>query len=167
MAMYEAKRKGKQGIYYYDEHLEKTLLQQVSTEEQLIKALQNDEFVLYYQPKVHLLTNEMTSVEALIRWQKPDGTLVPPSEFIPFAESIGIISDITEKIIALVLEQITLWQGSIMQNVPVSINFSARDLVNDSLINTLIEAIQTGTIRANKPTILKSPLMILVRAILH
>jgi len=151
MAMYEAKRKGKQGIYYYDEHLEKTLLQQVSTEEQLLKALRNDEFVLYYQPKVHLLTNEMTSVEALIRWQKPDGTIVPPADFIPFAESIGIISDITERIIGLVLEQIGSWQGSTMQNIPVSINFSARDLVNDSLIN--------------KPTILKSPLMILVRAI--
>jgi len=149
MAMYEAKRKGKQGIYYYDEHLEKTLLQQVSTEEQLLKALRNDEFVLYYQPKVHLLTNEMTSVEALIRWQKPDGTIVPPADFIPFAESIGIISDITERIIGLVLEQIGSWQGSTMQNIPVSINFSARDLVNDSLINTIIDAIQTGTIRPN------------------
>ena len=149
MAMYEAKRKGKQCYYYYDENLEKTLLQQVSTEEQLLKALRNDEFVLYYQPKVHLLTNEMTSVEALIRWQKPDGTIVPPADFIPFAESIGIISDITERIIGLVLEQIASWQGSTMQNIPVSINFSARDLVNDSLINTIIDAIQTGTIRPN------------------
>lgn len=149
MAMYEAKRNGKQGIYYYDEHLEKTLLQQVSIEEQLLNALQNNEFILYYQPKVHLLTNEMTGVEALIRWKKPDNTLTPPSEFIPFAESIGIISDITEKIIAIVFAQINQWQGTPMQDVPVSINFSARDMVNDTLINMLIEAIQTETISAD------------------
>lgn len=146
MAMYEAKRKGKQGIYYYDEHLEKTLLQQVSIEEQLLRALQNNEFVLYYQPKVHLLTHELTGVEALVRWQKPNGSLVLPAEFIPFAESIGVISDITEKIITIVLEQITQWKNTAMEKVPISINFSARDLVNETLINTIIDAIQAETI---------------------
>jgi len=149
MAMYEAKRNGKHGIYYYDEHLEKTLLQQVSIEEQLLNALKNNEFILYYQPKVHLLSNELKGAEALIRWQKPDGSIIPPAEFIPFAESIGIISDITEKIIHLVFEQIIQWRGSIMTGVPVSINFSARDLANETLIDMLIDAVQTDTIQAS------------------
>ena len=148
MAMYEAKRNGKQGVYYYDEHLEKTLLQQVSIEEQLLNAVKNDEFILYFQPKVHLFTNEVTGAEALVRWKTADGELIHPSEFIPFAESIGIISDITEKVILLALEQIKQWQDTALKNIPVSINFSARDLVNETLINIIFDAIEDGSISA-------------------
>lgn len=107
-------------------------------EEELEKAIQDDQFVLYYQPKVLLKSGRMVSVEALARWHHPEIGIINPVHFIPMMESSGLIAPMTMKMINLALEQVHLWreQG---RNIAVGVNLSAAILSNTDLPDILIQ----------------------------
>ncbi len=107
-------------------------------EEELEKAIHDNQFVLYYQPKVLLKSGQMMSVEALARWHHPEAGVISPVHFIPLMESSGLISPMTTKMIDLALEQIRLWreQG---RNIAVGVNLSAAILSNTDLPDMLIQ----------------------------
>ena len=90
-AMYSAKAAGKHGVVLFDEQLQSAALHRSSLEDELRRALELREFELHYQLEVDLDTNATFGVEALIRWRRADGTLVPPDDFIPIAEQSGAI----------------------------------------------------------------------------
>ena len=106
----------------------------------LKEALENKEFVYYYQPKVSMITGKLCGAEALLRWQKPDGRIIPPSEFIPLAESSGFINEIT-----LVMFQQLIIDMSIIHDVVdtlvISFNASAKDFRNNRLTEAIRHAI--------------------------
>ncbi|MGI2030203.1 GGDEF/EAL domain-containing response regulator [Endozoicomonas acroporae] len=106
-------------------------------EEALEKAIEANQFVLYYQPKVLLKSGRMISVEALTRWHHPEAGVISPVHFIPMMESSGLITPMTTKMIDLALEQIRVWreQG---RNIAVGINLSAATLTNTDLPDMLI-----------------------------
>ena len=94
---------------------------------ELRRGIEGEQLVLHYQPKLSLADGAVRSVEALVRWTRPDGTLLQPSEFIDAAESTGLIEPLTDWVVAAALRQITAW-GDDLADVVVAVNVSARNL---------------------------------------
>ena len=132
IAMYAAKR-SKSGFAIYDTRLEEHRQEHLTLLGELRRAIDQDELVLFYQPKFNLANSLVTGVEALIRWQHPTRGSVPPSEFIPFAEQTGNIRMITRWVIESALQQCATWQTA-GRPLKISINISARDLLDKELV---------------------------------
>ncbi|WP_322012256.1 EAL domain-containing protein [Paraburkholderia sp. J12] len=130
VAMYAAKQ-ANSGIGIYDHGAERHGLERLSLMGELRRAIENNELQLYYQPKIDLADNSMQHLEALVRWRHPERGLVPPGEFIPFAEQTGFIRSISRWIAAEAVSQSVRWQEQGLA-VNISINFSARDLADRS-----------------------------------
>ncbi len=122
-AMYSAKQAGKQCYAFYDPEMTAESVSRLQLETDLQKALVNDEFELWYQPKISLQTGRMSGVEALIRWQHPVRGMVPPDQFIDAAERIGLINKIGEWVLATACEQHSQWkQKDIDLNMAINIS---------------------------------------------
>ncbi|MBN2606548.1 MAG: EAL domain-containing protein [Thiotrichales bacterium] len=129
IAMYEAKKNGRSQYFFYTEQLNQQVQKTIKLEKEMQLALDNDEYQLFYQPKVDLISKEIIGAEALIRWVKPDGTLVPPSEFISLAEENGFIMDLGKWILEEALNQLHEWQQKGIQ-IRMSINVAARQFLS-------------------------------------
>jgi len=128
MAMYSAKRSDMDFAFYdpnCDEHREVHL----SLLSEIKRAIEHDELQLFYQPKITFDDSSMLSVETLIRWQHPNRGLIPPDEFIPFAEQTGAIRLITRWVIANAMVQASNWAAQGLK-IKMSVNISARDLLD-------------------------------------
>lgn len=117
--------------------------------ENLITALKDNEFVYYYQPKVSMVTGEICGAEALIRWQKPDGTIIPPFEFIPLAESSGFINEITLSMFRKLIIDMNIMHD-VNESLVISFNASAKDFFNKKLTEKIQHAIFDDLIYADK-----------------
>jgi diguanylate cyclase (GGDEF)-like protein/PAS domain S-box-containing protein len=126
-AMYVAKQKGKNCYHQFDIQSEDAIKIRHETIQNITKALNNREFVLYYQPKVNMRTGEIIGTEALIRWQHPTRGLLSPAEFLPFIENHQLSIDIGEWVIAESLQQLGRWKKSDL-NIQVSVNVGALQL---------------------------------------
>jgi diguanylate cyclase (GGDEF)-like protein len=124
-AMYSAKHNGKNAYAFYDPQMTSKSLVRMRLEADLQKAILNDEFELWYQPKISLETGKMTGVEALIRWQHPERGLIAPDQFIATAERIGIINKIGEWVLQTACKQQQKWkQQGIELNMAINISSS-------------------------------------------
>ncbi|WP_144152213.1 EAL domain-containing protein [Paraburkholderia sp. BCC1885] len=131
VAMYAAKR-ANAGMSVYDHNEEMHGAERLSLMSGLRHAIEHDELRLFYQPKVDLNTNVMAQVEALVRWEHPVRGMVPPGEFIPFAEQTGFIRWISRWVIGEAIAQCARWQAKGIE-LSVSVNLSARDLFDTDL----------------------------------
>jgi len=135
-AMYLAKQAGKNCYHLFDtEHDDAVNFRQESINN-ISAALDRDEFVLHYQPKVNMVTGKVVGVEALIRWQHPARSLVQPMDFLPIIENHAISLDIGEWVIDTALSQISQWQ-KMGFTLPVSINISAYQLQQSNFVTRL------------------------------
>jgi len=135
-AMYQAKRLGKNCYHLFDtEHDDAVSLQQESINN-IKTALDRNEFVLYYQPKVNMATGKVVGVEALIRWKHPLRGLLAPMEFLPLIEAHPVSIDIGEWVIDTALSQISQWQ-EVGVRLPISINISAYQLQQSNFVARL------------------------------
>ena len=125
LAMYCAKREGRNTFRIYNKSMETDSRAYLLTVNGLRKALKNGEFVLHYQPQVQLRTGEVTAVEALIRWNHPEIGIVPPGKFIHIAEDSGLIIDIGNWIIREACRQAAEWHASGLSALRVATNVSA------------------------------------------
>ncbi len=132
IAMYAAKR-AKGGFAIYDPRLEEDRQDHLTLLGELRRAIDQQEMLLYYQPKYNFSKNVVTGVEALIRWQHPTRGNVSPADFIPFAEQTGNIRMITRWVIDTAIKQCGAWQAS-GHPLKISINISARDLLDRELV---------------------------------
>jgi diguanylate cyclase (GGDEF)-like protein/PAS domain S-box-containing protein len=135
-AMYLAKQAGKNCYHFFDTTQDDTVNTRRESLINISKALDNNEFVLYYQPKVNMSTGEIIGVEALIRWQHPERGLVPPIEFLPIIEGHTISLVLGEWVINTALTQISQWQ-SINTTLPISVNISAYQLQQTNFVTRL------------------------------
>src|SRR6188508_1295006 len=137
IAMYAAKR-NKTGFATYEQHYDTTQQEHLSLLSELRRAVERNELRLYYQPKVSLHSSHVSAVEALIRWEHPTRGLVPPVQFIPFAEHTGYIKLLTRWVIREAVRQCGEWlrEGLALQ---VSVNISARDLMSRELPELVAE----------------------------
>lgn len=134
--MAHASIKGQADKWYafYDDEFREMLLHNKIMEDQMKRALERKEFVVYYQPKYSTQTKELIGAEALVRWIKNDGTVVMPSEFIPLAEKNGFISFLDKYVFTEVCERQKKWLDEGKKLVPVSVNLSRRHLYNDEFM---------------------------------
>jgi len=139
VAMYAAKAAGKGRYQFYQSHLSDRLVLRISREQALRQAIERDEFVLHYQPRVDAVSGKLCSMEALVRWQHPERGLVPPIEFIEVAEDTGLILTLGRMVIEKACDQIARWKAEGLPVVPVSINVSALQF-NEGQVSALLAA---------------------------
>jgi diguanylate cyclase (GGDEF)-like protein/PAS domain S-box-containing protein len=125
MAMYHAKERGRGNFQFFEAAMNLRAVQRQSMESELRRALKNQEFLLHYQPKVNLDTGEITGVEALIRWQQPDGGLLPPADFVPIAEDCGLIVPMGRWVMREACKQARAWQDAGLRHLRMAVNVSA------------------------------------------
>lgn len=124
-AMYHAKENGRNNFQFFETDMNRRAVERQSLESGLRHALDRNEFLLHYQPKVSLKTGEITGVEALIRWQHPDRGLVAPAQFVPIAEDCGLIVPIGRWVLRTACQQARAWQLAGLQFKRLSVNVSA------------------------------------------
>jgi len=145
IAMYEAKKLGKNQIHYFTEALNRKLISQVEIENEIRKALSNEEFQLYYQPKIDLKTGDLKGVEALIRWIHPEKGMVSPVEFIPVAEQTGLILPLGDWVLEKAVREHLRWKAEYDLSVPISVNISAAQFDQKSFFSSIQHLInETG-----------------------
>ncbi|MEH7255301.1 EAL domain-containing protein, partial [Neobacillus niacini] len=135
-ALYKAKDKGRNTYHIYTSSMDADSYKLLTLESELRKVLELDQLELYYQPKIHVRTNQIVGAEALVRWNHPEWGLISPREFIPLAEETGIIKDIGKWVKEKACIQNKEWQDAALPAIPISVNASAhRFLEKDLLVN--------------------------------
>ncbi len=132
IAMYHAKENGKNNIQFFKSEMTMRASAHFKITGDLRRALINEEFVVYYQPKVSLNTGRIVGMEALVRWQQ-DGTLIPPNDFIPVAEETNIIKNIGAWVLMDACRQTKIWQKD-LPGLIVSVNLSAKQFTSGKLV---------------------------------
>src|SRR5207253_4395061 len=118
-AAWRAKEQGTNACQFYTVDMDVAGLRRIELEGGLRRALDNGELEVYYQPKVSSMTREIVGAEALVRWRHPERGLLPPSEFIPFAEEVGLIAPISEWVLQTVCKQNMQWAREKLKPVRV------------------------------------------------
>lgn len=137
-AMYRAKELGRNTYQFYKAEMNARAMERMSMENHLRRALERNEFLLHYQPKIDLHSGEITGLEALLRWQHPDLGLVSPVRFIPILEDNGLIVPVGEWVLEEVCRQIKAWKASgTASAVPVAVNLSGRQLQQKDIARSL------------------------------
>jgi diguanylate cyclase (GGDEF)-like protein/PAS domain S-box-containing protein len=144
-AMYAAKAAGKGRCQFFEPHLHTTALDRLQRRADLERAVDQQQFVLHYQPIVELSTQQIVGAEALVRWQHPERGLVPPAEFIPLAEETGLIVPLGRWVLEQACQQAHQWHRDHPGARPlrISINLSAQQFQHPGLIAEVAHAIQT------------------------
>ena len=133
LAMHVAKEQGKAQYLFYEPALTASLHSRIDREQALRQAIEQDQFVVYFQPRVNARTGVLCSMEALVRWQHPQRGMVPPIEFIALAESTGLIVQLGALVIEKTCVQLGAWKAAGVPVVPVSINVSSRQFAASDL----------------------------------
>jgi diguanylate cyclase (GGDEF)-like protein len=146
IAMYSGKTEGKGQFRFFDPSLSVMVKSRAQLKHQLIEAIEADQFLLYYQPRVDTRTGELLSMEALLRWRHPVLGMIPPGDFIPLAESSGLILPIGEMVIEKACAQLALWKQQHARLVPVSINVSPKQFMRGGVKQQLAAALERNGI---------------------
>jgi diguanylate cyclase (GGDEF)-like protein len=132
-AMYRAKAAGRGGFQLYDRSMNARALDQLHLQASLRRALERDEFILHYQPRVDVRTGRLVGAEALIRWQHPERGLLQPAAFIPLVEDVGLEIPIGEWAIRTVCRQSARWRDAGLDPVPMAVNLASTHLREEGL----------------------------------
>ncbi len=149
LALYQAKERGRDGYYFFTEDLNVRANKLLHIENELRHAIQNGDFHLHYQPQINLKTGEITSVEALIRWNHPEKGDIPPSEFISIAEETGLIVPIGEWVLRNACAQIKTLQELTGKDLRVAVNLSPRQFSDPKLVDIVSDVLNTTGLPAN------------------
>jgi diguanylate cyclase (GGDEF)-like protein/PAS domain S-box-containing protein len=122
-------------IQRYDEKIKEMVLKRDLMEKEIRTAVEKGEFILYYQPKIDVKTEEIVGAEALIRWKHPKRGIVFPNEFIHIAEEMGLIGEIGKWTLREACRQNKLWQDSGLKEIKVSVNFSSVEFYQSDIVN--------------------------------
>ena len=133
-AMYKAKDEGRNNYQYYNSTMTELAFERVVMETSLRDALRNEEFVVYYQPQVNGLTDRLSGMEALVRWQHPTMGLVPPAKFIPLAESTGLIVELDRFVMKTAMTQIVKWYKDGLNPGVLAMNLAVKQLKQSDFI---------------------------------
>ena len=140
-ALYHAKRAGRDQYCYFSNNMSDKASSRLQLERQLRHALEHDELLLLYQPKVFHPEQRITGMEALVRWRKPDGSLATPSEFIPMAEESGLITALDEWVLREACRQNQEWQQMGLPPLAVAVNQSLARFDADRLLRNVRETL--------------------------
>ncbi|HVW65801.1 MAG TPA: EAL domain-containing protein [Nitrosospira sp.] len=147
-ALYESKKAGGDTHRFFTEEMNAQAIRKLDRENALRRAINRNEFVLYYQPQVALSDGSITGMEALIRWNRPGYGLVAPMEFVPILEQTGLINVVGAWVIEAACRQIAEWKQLGLGEIPVSINVSGRQFSQDALSRDVVRATRRSGIGA-------------------
>lgn len=142
IAMYNSKVLGGNNYKFFTGSMNHSFEERVNLEADLHNALNNDEFVLYYQPQIDPQTGHIFGAEALIRWVHPERGLVPPNQFIPIAEETGLIIPIGDWVLRTACIQAEEWNLKYGHPVHIAVNLSIKQFVNDDIVETIERTLQ-------------------------
>ena len=148
VAMYRAKNLGKNNYQFFAPELDVQAHRRIALEMKLRKAIEREEFELYYQPLVHSTTGKIVGVEALVRWRS-EGTIISPNEFIPLAEDSGLIIPLGEWVLKAATKQAMIWQDA-GYDLTVSVNISSRQFVGQDLFTLLRDILRETGLEAGR-----------------
>jgi diguanylate cyclase (GGDEF)-like protein/PAS domain S-box-containing protein len=149
-AMYSAKTEERNTFRYYTPRMHADARRRLELAAEMRLALTRDEFYLVYQPSVELRSGRIVAVEALIRWQHPQRGLVMPDEFIPIAESLGLIRQIDEWVIRTACAQVGLWDAARMPAIRIAINVSASWFGHPEFVHSVSHALQESRLTPSR-----------------
>jgi diguanylate cyclase (GGDEF)-like protein len=155
VAMYRAKREGKNGFRIFEPDMHAAVLERLELEADLRKAIEREELVLHFQPVVDLSDGAVVGVEALVRWQHPRRGLLMPVDFIPLAEETGLVVDVGRWVVRAACRQAVAWQRELGRAAPswISVNLSGRDLLEDDLDRGVAEALADSGLDSSRLTL--------------
>ena len=133
-ALYLAKNKGRNNAQFCTAEMNAKALERLTLESELRQAINRQEFLLHYQPRVDMVSGEITGMEALVRWQHPVQGLLYPTKFIPVAEESGLIVPLGEWVLRTACEQNKAWQLAGLKPVSIAVNLSARQFKQQDLV---------------------------------
>jgi EAL domain-containing protein (putative c-di-GMP-specific phosphodiesterase class I) len=140
--MYRAKEEGKNNFQFYSPTIKSQSLERLTLENNLRRALDNNEFFLDYQAKRDLQTGAIAGVEALLRWQHPELGVAAPTQFIPLAEETGLIVPIGRWVLRTACAQNITWQRQGLPELCMAVNLSVRQFYDEDLIRDIAEVLQ-------------------------
>lgn len=146
-AMYEAKRLGKAQYVVFDPSMHARVQERIKIELELQEALDQNQFIVHYQPIINLKTGALSSLEALVRWQSPTKGLIPPNNFIPVAEETGMIVPIGQFVLEMACQQLAKWQHKYGElAVPaINVNVARQQLLREGFVEMVLKTVrQTG-----------------------
>ena len=141
-ALYRTKQQGRNNYQFYAARMNSQASELLLLENELHHALSRSEFVVYYQPQVNTTTGKITGMEALVRWQHPNFGLISPAKFIPLAEETGLIIPIDKWVLQTACAQNKAWQDAGLPPIRMSVNLSARQFQQPSLLNIVAQTLQ-------------------------
>src|SRR5450755_2148736 len=139
LAMYQA-RADDVPVYRYQPELEPPALAQLELLRDLREALESKQLVLHYQPKFSMRGGAPVAAEALVRWNHPERGLIPPAEFIPLLERVGLVGDLTRYVLEAAIEECAAW-NSMGLELSIAVNLSARNLLDEDLPRFVFECL--------------------------
>jgi len=146
VAMYRAKAKGEGSIEIFDPSMNAQALERFQMESELRRAIEREEFILFYQPLISLRTGFIEGWEALVRWKHPERGMVPPLDFISLAEETGLIVPIGKWVLEEAMRQASGWNDRFPSDPPrlMNVNISGRQFQQKELITTVTEALDAS-----------------------
>ncbi len=145
-AMYQAKKMGRNQYCFYTAEMNSQASEQLVLESALMQALNKDEFVLHYQPRVDTASGAIIGMEALLRWERPGFGLIPPGSFIPILEDRDLIVDVGEWVLRTATRQVKSWIDRGLEPTRVSVNVSSRQFRKDNFVEVVQSAIDDAGI---------------------
>jgi diguanylate cyclase (GGDEF)-like protein len=148
VAMYLAKD-AHAGTAYYDADQDESDAARLALAGELRRAIEDDELLLHFQPKASLQTEEIVGVEALVRWEHPERGFIPPGEFVPLAERMGLIKPLSRFVLEAAIEQCELWNSE-GRDLRVSVNLTVPDLLDLELPDRIAARLSQTSIRPDQ-----------------
>ncbi len=136
-AMYQAKGSGRNNFKFFNPDMKTMAIENLMLQNNLRNAIDNRQFLLYYQPQLDLTSGHMIGMEALIRWRHPEHGVMQPVDFIPIAEQLGMITAIDEWVVRTVCHQIVAWREAKLAPVKIAINLSSLQFQQPDFANTV------------------------------
>lgn len=149
IAMYRVKELGRNNYSIYSPLEKDSTYEQIIFENDLRKALERNEFTVYYQPKVNIQTGNISGIEALVRWIHPEKGIIPPGKFISIAEETGLIIQIGEFVLRTACRQVVEWQKNGIQPIVVSVNLSTKQFLQTNLVKMVEGILQESGLDAS------------------
>ena len=140
-AMFRAKLIGRNNFQFYTAEMNERAVEKLNLENQLRRAIEREEFLLHFQPKIDLNSRRVTSCESLLRWSRPGNGLVSPKDFVPLLEESGLIVPVGEWVLGAACAQVRAWQDAGIIPVPIAVNLSARQFQRNDICATVAAAL--------------------------
>jgi len=151
-AMYKAKDEGRNNFQFYSSELTQKAMKRAVLQNDLRKALENEEFEVYYQPQIKVFENSysLIGLEALVRWNHPKRGLIPPIDFIPLAEETGMIVELDRLVMNIAIKQVAKWNKENTRAVVLSLNLAMKQLQQDDFIPIVKKIIEDNECQGEK-----------------